>query len=58
MNNRIVLDTNVLVSHLLIPNSKPAKAVIYALRNDIILSSAELLFELERILNPTLRIYF
>lgn len=50
MNNRIVVDTNVLVSHLLLPNSKPAKAVIYALRNDIILSSAELLSELGRIL--------
>jgi putative PIN family toxin of toxin-antitoxin system len=50
MNNRLVFDTNVLISHLLIPNSNPAKAVIYALGNDIILSSAELLSELERII--------
>ena len=50
MNNRIVFDTNVLISHLLIPNSTPAKVVIYAFRNDMILASNELLSELGRII--------
>lgn len=47
---RVVLDTNVLISHALLPNSVPAQAVRKALHTGIILVSMETLSELADVL--------
>jgi len=50
MSNRYVFDTNVIVSSLLFENSKPSKAVLFALKNGKILLSLELLEEISEVL--------
>jgi putative PIN family toxin of toxin-antitoxin system len=50
MKPRIVLDTNVYVSRLLLANSVPGKAVEQAWRNGITLMSALTLAELREVL--------
>lgn len=47
---RYVFDTNILVSALLFPNSKPDRAVRYGLANGEVLLSLELLEELNEVL--------
>lgn len=47
---RLVIDTNVLVSHLLVPASVPAQAVRLAVRRDLILVSEEFVRELAAVL--------
>lgn len=47
---RYVLDTNLIISAVLFKNSKPAKAFRYALKHGEILSSLELLEELNEVL--------
>jgi len=47
----IVLDTNVYVSHLLMPHSVPDKVVKYAFRNHTVLVSTTLLTELRNTLS-------
>jgi len=51
VNRRFVVDTNTLVSRLLIPNSVPAKAVSWALNNGKILVSDDTLQELAEVLS-------
>jgi len=46
---RIVIDTNVFVSQLLLPKSIPAAVVRLALRRGMVLSSAEHLAELFKV---------
>jgi uncharacterized protein len=48
---RYVFDTNVIISALLFENSKPAKALRYALANGEILLSLDLLEELNEVLS-------
>jgi len=48
---RLVLDTNIYISHLLAPNSAPDLVVQHAFRNHEVLMSAALLAELERTLS-------
>ncbi|MDP4220349.1 MAG: putative toxin-antitoxin system toxin component, PIN family [Bacteroidota bacterium] len=50
MPDRIIFDTNVLVSALLMKHSTPRKAFSAALRNSILLASEETLTELEEVL--------
>ena len=47
---RAVVDTNILVSALLFPGSKPSRAVRYVLEQGDVLASAETLLELHRVL--------
>jgi putative PIN family toxin of toxin-antitoxin system len=47
---RLVIDTNVLVSHLLLPASIPAQAVRIAVRRDLVLVSEEFIRELAAVL--------
>jgi putative PIN family toxin of toxin-antitoxin system len=48
---RVVLDTNALVSRLLMPNSVPARAVRLAVAEDRILASDDTLMELANVLS-------
>jgi putative PIN family toxin of toxin-antitoxin system len=48
---RVVLDTNALVSRLLMPNSVPARAVRLAIAEDRILASDDTLMELANVLS-------
>jgi uncharacterized protein len=50
MQSRIVIDTNVYLSHLMRPSSIPSRALLRAWRRDIPLVSLETLEELERTL--------
>ena len=47
---RCVFDTNILISALLFPNSKPDRAVRYGLENGSVLISLEMLEELNEVL--------
>ncbi len=51
MNKRFVLDTNVLVSGLLIKNSSSFQAIKIAEKQGIILYSEEILLEINQVLN-------
>jgi len=44
---RIVIDTNIFISHLLLPDSKPAEAVRKAFRSHTLLMSEIMLLELD-----------
>lgn len=50
-NNRVVIDTNVLVSFLLFPNSVPGQAVTKALTEGTVLRSDKTLGELAQVLD-------
>lgn len=47
---RCVVDTNLLISHLLLPQSLPANVVRHLFREQVVLISAELMIEIERVL--------
>ncbi len=47
---RVVLDTNVIVSHLLIPGSLPDTVVLHALDHNRVLTSDDHLVELEHVI--------
>lgn len=49
--NRFVLDTNVVVSALLLPNSKPASAFDTAFRRGVVLASIPILEEISEVLS-------
>lgn len=51
MDSRFVIDTNTLVSRMLMPDSIPAKAVSYALNNGKILVSDDTLIEISEVLS-------
>jgi putative PIN family toxin of toxin-antitoxin system len=51
LRQKIVLDTNTLVSRLLLPDSLPARAARKAIRQGDILSSQDTLFELADVLS-------
>lgn len=51
MGLRFVIDTNTLVSHMLMPESIPAKAVSYSLENGKILISDDTLMEIGEVLS-------
>ncbi len=52
MKNRIVIDTNVLISALLLANSLPRDATEKAFQEGVVLSSSDLLSELESVFKP------
>lgn len=47
---KYVIDTNVIISRLMIPNSNPTKAVQYVLNNGMLLLSDEIIEEIDKIL--------
>lgn len=51
MQRRFVIDTNTLVSRMLVPESVPAKAVSYAIRTGKVLVSEVTLVELSEVLS-------
>lgn len=51
MQRRFVIDTNTLVSRMLVPESVPAKTVSYAIRTGKVLVSEDTLVELSEVLS-------